>query len=56
MNNVSQRRNIVANFNVEFNNVGKRRNSIAKMTASKKNKKILIKIDYPEFNVLTTIS
>ena len=56
MNNVRQRRNNDAILNVEFNNVGKRRNSISKMTASKKNKKILIKIDYPEFNVLTTIS
>ena len=43
-------------FNVEFYKVGKRRNNVVKMTASKKNKKKLGQIEYPEFKVLTTIS
>ena len=56
MNNVRQRRNNVVIFNVEFYNVGKRRNNVVKMTASKKNKKKLTQIEYPEFKILTTIS
>ena len=55
MNNVRQRRNNVVIFNVEFYNVGKRRNNVVKMNASKKNNKI-IRIEYPEFKVLTTVS
>ena len=56
MNNVGQRQNNVVIFNVEFYNFGKRRNNVVKMTASTKNKKKLIQIEYPEFKVLTTIS
>ena len=55
MNNVGQRQNNVVIFNVEFYNFGKRRNNVVKMTASTKNKKKLIQIEYPEFKVLTTI-
>ena len=56
MNNVKQRRNNVVILNVDFYNVGKRWNNVVKMTASKKNKKKLIQIEYPKFKVLTTIS
>ena len=56
MNNFRQCQNNVVVFNVEFYKVGKRRNNVVKMTASKKNKKKLVQIEYPEFKVLTTIS
>ena len=55
MSKVRQRRNNVTIFDVEFY-VGKRRNNVVKMTASKKNKKKLTQIEYPEFKILTTIS
>ena len=56
MSKVRQRRNNVTIFDVEFYNVGKRRNNVVKMIASKKNKKKLTQIEYPEFKILTTIS
>ena len=62
MNNVTQRRNNVVIFNVKFYNVGEGRNNVVKMTASKKTKKIPVKIqigkiqvEYPKFKVLTTV-
>ena len=62
MNNVRQRRNNVVIFNVKFYNVGEGRNNVVKMTASKKTKKIPVKIqigkiqvEYPKFKVLTTV-
>ena len=56
MSNFRQCQNNVVVFNVEFYKVVKRRNNVLKMTASKKNKKKLVQIEYPEFKVLTTIS